>query len=242
MNTAIDRKEHGLLQDKAAVVAAIGLLANMILSGAAYMGVLPGIIGNGDISAVIDNVITLEQQFRVAICLLTLNVVADIVVFWALYYFLRPTGKSISLLALLFGVIHAVVALSAVNNLIDILLMINSTASESLIHSDMFHVQIATLTGAFHWAWQAGMVMFGVHMLLRGYLFVKAGYMKKWLGIILLIVAAGYLFDGFGQILVSGFGNPLVTNYVGWFEALLVIWLLIKGRKTGREDIPPAYS
>ena len=60
-----------------------------------------------------------------------------------------------------------------------------------------------------------------------------AGYMKKWLGVIILIVAAGYLIDGFGQILISGYDSTVVSDYVGALEAVLIIWLLAKGRKIG---------
>jgi len=227
MNQSIN-KSLELSRNKAAIVAAIGLIGNIIFAVVALM-MIPEIITNGDIAAVISDIIASEQQFRLAICLLVLNVIADIIVFWALYYFLRPISNSLSLLAVLFGIMHAVVGLSAVNNLTNILHMIDITASGSMVSADMFQLQAATMISAFHWAWQAGMVMFGVHLIFRGCLLFKAGYMKKWLGVIILVVAAGYLVDGFGQILISGYDS--LSGYVGALEAVLVIWLLVKGRK-----------
>ena len=73
--------------------------------------------------------------------------------------------------------------------------------------------------------------MFGVHLLLRGWLLFKAGYMKKLLGAVMLIVAVSYLIDGFCQILISGYDSPIMSIYVGWLEALLPVWLIMKGRK-----------
>ncbi|MDR2712753.1 MAG: DUF4386 domain-containing protein [Clostridiales bacterium] len=215
--------------NKTAIAAAIALFANIILAGAAYGGILPGIISKGDGAAILSNIIVSEQQFRIAICLLILNVIADIVVFWALYSFLKPVNKSISLLAALFGAMHAVVALAATNNLIDLLHMADRSISG--FNSEIFYAQTITAIDAFNWAWQAGMVMFSIHLLLRGWLLLKAGYLKKMLGIVMLIVAAGYLIDGFGRILISGYNSSLVSVYVGWLEVVLPIWLLAKGRK-----------
>ena len=216
-----------LSQSKVAIIAAIALLANIVFAGVAYGGILPGIIGKGDASVVVDTILSSEQSFRIAIFLLTLNVIADVVVFWALYSFLKPINKSISLLAAVFGVMHAVVMLSAVCSLVELLNMANYATSDPV----MLYAQTATAIAAFNWAWQGGMVMFGIHLLLRGWLLLKAGYMKRILGILMLVVAAGYLIDGFGQILISGYDSSVVSVYVGWLEVVLPIWLFIKGRK-----------
>ena len=214
----------GLNQKSAAIMAAIALFANIILAGSVHSVILPKIVGIGDATNILENIVANEQQFRIAIFLLTLNVIADIVVFWALYFILKPVNKSISILAALFGAMHTVVALSAINNLSDLLHL----TCYPLFNTDM---EAAIALHAFHWAWQAGMVMFGIHLILRGWLLYRAAYMDKMLGIVMFIVAAGYLIDGFGQILISGYNSSVVSVYVGWMEALLPIWLIIKVRK-----------
>jgi len=130
---------------------------------------------------------------------------------------------------------HAVVGLLSINNLTDLLHMGIRTASDSSLNAIIFHAQAVTAIDAFNWAWQAGFVFFGIHLFLRGGLFFKAGYMKKWLGIALLIAASGYLIDGFGQMLISGYDIPVV-GYVGILEAVLAVWLLVEGRKVGIGD------
>ncbi|MCL2012382.1 MAG: DUF4386 domain-containing protein [Cystobacterineae bacterium] len=226
-----------LTQSKAAIVAAMALLANIIVASAVFFGVLPGIMGTGDAALAFGNVMASEQAFRMAICLLLLNFIADIFVFWALYYFLKLTSKSISFLALLFGLMHVVVGLLSIKNLTDLLHMANRAVADLSFNASLFHAQAATAIDAFHWAWQAGFILFGIHLLLRGYLFL---YIKKWLGIALIFAAAGYLFDGFSQILISGYNTTVVTNYVGWLEILLPIWLLVQGRKAGIPPLKPA--
>lgn len=226
----VNTENTGLSQSKAAIVASIAIIINLILAPAAYFGILPGIFDTGDAVATFENIISSEQQFRIAIFFLTLNFISDIVVFWALYYFLKPVNKGISLLMLVFGVIHVAVGLLSINNLTGLLHLVNLAASNSSFNAAMFHTQTATAINAFNWAWQAGFVMFGVHLMLRGYLFLKAGCMKKWLGIALMTAAAGYLIDGFGQILFHGYDTSFVSNYVGILEVLLPVWLLVKGR------------
>ena len=221
-----------LTRSRAAVIAGIGLVINMIVAFIAFFAILPGIIGTGDVAITFANLLASEQQLRIAIFLLTLNFIVDIVVFWALYYFLKPVSKSISLLALLFGGMHVIVGLLSISNLTSLLHMASRAAFDSALDAAMFHAQAAVAIDAFNWAWQAGFVIFGIHLFLRGGLFFKAGYMKKWLGIALLIAAAGYLMDGFGQMLMSGYNIPVV-GYVGILEAILAVWLLVEGRKIG---------
>ncbi|MCL2423260.1 MAG: DUF4386 domain-containing protein [Micrococcales bacterium] len=222
MNMAVHTDPHraGITRRGFAIVAAVGLLTTMVVAPIAFFGLLPPIL-EGDGATTLTTVATSEQQLRVAIVLLTLNAIADIVVFWALYHFLQPAGRALSHLALLFGLMHVVVMAVAVTNLVDLLHMATSG-----LPSETLEGPAATAAAAFTWAWQAGMVMFGVHLLLRGWLLFTAGYLKKVLGITMWVVAVGYLVDAFGQMLIATYTTAWVSNSVGWLEVVLPLWLV----------------
>ena len=221
----------GLSKSKAAFIAGIALLTNVIIAMPTFFWLLPGILGSGNAAEVLSNIIASEQQFRLGILFLVLNFIADVFVFWALYYFLKPISKSVSFLTLLFGLIHVVVGLLSVSNLSALLHMANRIVLDTSLDLSLFHAQAATMIDAFNWAWQAGFVIFGLHLLLRGCLFYRAGYMKKLLGITLILAGAAYMFDGFAQIIVSGYNTTYAATYLGTLEILLPFWLLIKGRR-----------
>jgi hypothetical protein len=77
--------------------------------------------------------------------------------------------------------------------------------------------------------WHVSLVLFGLHLVLIGYLACKSGYVPWVLGVLLVIAGGGYLVDSFGGLLVAGYTiNVAAFTFVG--EALLMLWLLVKGR------------
>jgi Domain of unknown function (DUF4386) len=83
---------------------------------------------------------------------------------------------------------------------------------------------------AFNDIWNAGLILFGVHLLLIGYLAYRSRFIAKAIGVLVAIAGLGYLVDGFGTVLVSGYSlNVARVTFIG--EAVLIFWLLIKGRR-----------
>lgn len=76
----------------------------------------------------------------------------------------------------------------------------------------------------------SGLVLFGGHLLLLGYLAYQSGFVPKLLAILIAIAGAGYVIDSFGSLLSGSYTVELSTfTFIG--EALLIIWLLVKGRR-----------
>jgi len=71
-------------------------------------------------------------------------------------------------------------------------------------------------------------IFWGLWLLPLGWLVFRSGFLPRWLGVLLLIAGAGYLFD-FLTSTVFPFGGVAVTTYTFIGELLLPLWLLIKG-------------
>ena len=52
--------------------------------------------------------------------------------------------------------------------------------------------------------WDVALIVFGVHLLLLGYLAYRSGYVPKVFGVLLVISGLGYLIDGFATVLGQG--------------------------------------
>lgn len=79
-----------------------------------------------------------------------------------------------------------------------------------------------------------GLAIFGLHLILVGYLVFKSGYATKWMGILLGVLLAiaglGYMVDSFGRLLLPSYTASVAqVTFVG--EVLLIFWLLWKGIK-----------
>jgi Domain of unknown function (DUF4386) len=83
---------------------------------------------------------------------------------------------------------------------------------------------------AFHDGWTLALAVFGAHLLVLGYLIVRAAYLPRLLGIVVVIASLGYLIDSFGGSLWKGYHAEL-TRYTSVGEVLLMGWLLWKGRR-----------
>ena len=185
-----------------------------------------------DPATTINNISLYTGMFRTGITLFLLVALLDIIVAWALYIFLRPVNKYLSLLTAWLRVVYATILLVALINLINVFIFTGSAGYLSGYSTDQLNSQVMLSIDLFNHIWEFGLIIFGFHLLLLGYLFIKAGYMKKILGILLILAALGYLVDGFGKLLSANYSLTIgMFTFIG--EIVLVFWLLIRGRKVG---------
>ena len=94
---------------------------------------------------------------------------------------------------------------------------------------DQRHTQALAKIEDFLSIWHVGLVLFGLHLVLIGYLAYRSGYVPRVLGVLLVIAGAGYLVDSFADMFVANYrANVAAVTFIG--EALLMLWLLVKGR------------
>jgi hypothetical protein len=114
--------------------------------------------------------------------------------------------------------------------LVNILQLISGAGTTVSPESEQLQSQVLHLLEQFNRGWDLSMIVFGFHLLIIGYLIFRAGYMKRILGILLILASIGYLIDGFGQILSPEYhGTIALYTFIG--ELVLIFWLLIKGGK-----------
>jgi hypothetical protein len=166
-----------------------------------------------------------EALFRWGIASLLTAAVLDVVIAAALLRLFTPVNRDISRLAAWFRLTYAAVFLVAVSQLAGVLPNLDNPA------------QAQRSIDSFNDIWNAGLILFGMHLLLIGYLAYRSGFIAKIIGILLVIAGLGYLVDCFGAVLVSGYSlNVAQVTFVG--EAVLIFWLLIKGRRLTLNPAP----
>ncbi len=161
-----------------------------------------------------------EGLFRAGAASLFLVVVLDVIVACALYRVFAPVDRTMSLLAAAFRLVYAAVFMVALGSLL-----------AALRDFDRVHVE------AFDDLWKTGLGLFGVHLLLLGYLAYRSSDFPSWLGILLAVAGLGYLVESLGVF----FGRDLtisVYTFVG--ELLLAFWLVFRGfRPSTRSSAEP---
>ena len=99
-------------------------------------------------------------------------------------------------------------------------------------------VQAMSFLKAFQNIFDKGLILFGFHLLVLGYLAFKSGYVPKWLGTFLVLAGLGYIVDGFGKMFSPAY-NLSISQFTFIGEVLLIFWLLWRGFK-GFENSPPS--
>jgi len=78
--------------------------------------------------------------------------------------------------------------------------------------------------------WKVSLILFGLYLILLGYLACRSGYVPRLLGVLLVIAGGGYLIDSTAGLLSPSYTASLSSfTFIG--EALFMLWLPLKGRK-----------
>jgi hypothetical protein len=160
--------------------------------------------------------------------------VLDVVVAWALYVFLKPAGRSIALLAAWFRVAYAAVFTAALDNLFVAARLLSDADSLGAFGTGRLNAQAMMSVNAFNDEWHAALAIFGLHLLVLGYLAFRSGYVPTVVAVLVMIASLGYLIDSFGGILWTNY-NANITQFTFVGEVLLMVWLLWKGTLTKNE-------
>lgn len=214
----------------AAFVAGLGLLVMAILAAFANFYVLQNLVVANDANATAANIVASGGLFRIGLSCFVLVAVLDVVVAWALYVLLEPVNRSLSLLAAWFRVAYAAVFTIALIPLSSVQHLLGGSEYLKGLEANQLHAQVMVSVNAFRSGWDVGLILFGMHLLILGYLVFKSGFFPKWLGVLVSIASVGYLVDSFGKILIPNYNLTLsMFTFVG--EFLLIFWLLGKSVK-----------
>jgi len=209
--------------------AGIALLLLSVLSIFGFIVVVKGLVTPGDPAQTAKDITESSGWFRLGIAALYLVIPLDIVVGWALFRVFSPVSKSLSMLAATFRVAFAVVFMVAISRLVDVLRLLDNDSYLALFSPAQLHTQALLAINAFNDVWHAGLFLFGLHLLVVGYLAFKSGYVPKFIAVLVAIDGLSYVLDTFGTVLCPATWIDTATfTFIG--ELLLGLWLVIRGR------------
>ena len=143
--------------------------------------------------------------------------------------FFEPVDRGLSRLAAWFRLGYAAIFAVAIGQLVGVPLLLGNDQYLTTFSIEQRRTQALVAVQSFQNIWHVGLALFGIHLILIGYLAYRSGYVPRILGALLVIAGCGYVFDTFGALLVADYSlNVAAVTFIG--EAALMLWLLIKGR------------
>ncbi len=228
---------------KAALVAGFGYLGILVFDTFAISQV-DGLIVRGDAATTASNIMASESLFRLGIVSWIVVLALDVLVAWALYVFLEPAGRHLSLLAASFRLVFVVIAAGALGSLLSAPHLLGGAGDVTALEPGQLEALVMLSLDPYEFGFNVGFVFFGLHVLCLGYLILKTGYVPRFLGVLLVVAAAGYFIDSFASLVSSTYGDnqALFIVFVAVpalvAEYSLAFWLLIKGGKGERREKP----
>ena len=217
--------------------AGLGYLVIFITGIVSNFAILENIIVPGDAAATSANIINQESLFRTGMLGFVIMVIFDLFLTWALYLLLKPVSRDLSLLSAWMRLVNVSIFAVALFHLFTILNISNNAAYLDVFDPQQLHAQIMLSLDDFNNTWLIGLIFFGLHLGVLGYLIVKSGYIPKFIGVLLFLASGGYLADSFAHILLSDYEKykdlfsmiVIVPGVIG--ELSLTFWLLFKAGK-----------
>ncbi|GAB3655802.1 DUF4386 domain-containing protein [Glycomyces tarimensis] len=215
--TAIDSPARSLRP--ASLTAGLSLLLMIVLAFFGNFVAVESVVTPGDAARTAADIAASERLFRWGVACLVLVVILDVIVAAALYSLFATVDRTVSMTAAWFRVAYAAVFLVGIAQL--------ALAADRLETPEAVMAAI----DEFGAVWNIGLGIFGVHLLLIGWLAYRADFIAKIFGVLLAIAGVGYFVDGIGTIAVRDYSLDLAL-YTFFGELALMLWLLIKGTRT----------
>lgn len=218
----------------ARLVAVATGIALLVMAAAAFY--VTAILWRLQVFRDIDQHQHLRQLLKYSVSGWLLILIADVLVAWGLFVLLRKIDERISLLTAWLRLMYTVFLGIAIADLVLCLLLLNDSNSiYAAGESQSPGLMIIVLIKGFKEVWSLGLILFGLHLLGLGYLALRSGFIPRFLGVLLVLAAPGYIITNTGSLVSSDFENyktyvemtfmlPMILGETG-----LAVWLILKG-------------
>jgi hypothetical protein len=105
------------------------------------------------------------------------------------------------MLAAALRLVYSGVFMVAIGQLLGVIRLLNNDGNLAVFGADQVDAQAMLGITAFNDIWYVGQFLFGLHLLLIGYLTYRSHYIPRLLGVLLVIAGLGYATDSLGAVL-----------------------------------------
>jgi hypothetical protein len=143
----------------------------------AEFSIYPKLVVPGNAAQTVANIAAHHGLFLIALFSYLYNFIDDVIIAWAMYVLLAPVNRSLALLASWLQLVYAVIAIFATFNLATAYRMVTVPEYATLFGANGFVAQVSLLLHSFCYDYSLALVIFGLHLLLAGYLMVRSSYL-----------------------------------------------------------------
>lgn len=207
---------------QAALVAGFTYLLNPVTFAEAY--VMPRLV-SVDPTHTITNLTAHPHLFSAGILSYVISALGDVVMAWALYALLRPVDHALAMLGSLLQLVYAAAWLAAISNLGMVYRLVAIPDYSRHASAAGLPSQVAELLGAYRSGWGLSLILFGLHLVLTGWLIARSSYLPRWLGWLLFVDGWAWVVDSLSIYLFPE-ANLGFLKLIFAAELIFMVWLL----------------
>jgi hypothetical protein len=234
MSTTSALHSGGITLRQAAVITGLAYVLDPVAY--AELSLYPRVVIPNNVGQTVHNIEGMGGLFAAAILCYLINFILDFIAAWALYFLLKPVNNALSLLMAGLRVLYTVLGLYGVLQLALAYRLVHGPYYSTAFGVSQLQAQVQVLIDSFRYGWTFSLVIFGIHLVLLGYLIYRSGYIPKLLGILLAFLGFGWMATELRPYLYPA-ANLDWFFTVGFAELLFPLWLLIMGWRIRDPDL-----
>lgn len=216
-----------------ALLAGWSIVLMALLAGFAHGYVFSSLFVPGNAPVTVHQLRLSETLFRAGILAFWVVLLCDVVVSGALYLFLKPVHQRLTLWSTGLRLVYTAMLGAALMHLTAIVPLLYDQTPTAEVPGE----PILRLFGQFSLGWSAGLLVFGVHLLVLGVLVYRAEFVPPVWGWLLGLAGICYLSTNLANLLWDDYPThkatvegilslPMIVGELGFG-----IWLLVRGGK-----------
>ena len=173
----------GLSLRGAARVLALAYLLNPVTFAQGYA--MPHLVA-GDPAGTVANMAAHPHLFGAAILSYFFSALGDVAMAWGLYILLAPVNRALAVLGATLQWVYAAAWLAAISQLGVLYRLVDVPDYGGQIKVADMPAQAAQLLAGYRSGWGLALVLFGLHLVVTGWLIARSTYLPRWIGWLLL--------------------------------------------------------
>jgi hypothetical protein len=187
----------------------------------------------GDAAATSANIMANQGMFRLSIATALVVQVTHIFIVLLLYQLLKPVGKALAALMVVFMLVSVPITMLNELNHFAVLLVLSGADFLKVFPADQLKAMVPLFFALHDFVINsiAG-IFWGLWLLPMGILVYRSGFMSKIPGVLLLVAGSAYVVDSFAKTLWTGYADSILATIVMvalFGEIVFPVWLLITG-------------
>ena len=233
MNTNVTTQPIGEMSPLfKARIAGVCWLMTFVTSGFA-MSVFTRLVVSDNAAVTATNLLAHEGLFRSGTALILISTAFYVAVTLLIYELLKPVNRTVSLLAAFFSLVGcAVGALACLFDLAPLVLLRGGTYLSVFTAEQLQALALVFLKVRLMANDNIGLVFFGLHCLLIGYLILRSTFLPRIIGALMLFAGFGWLTFLLPALATGLSPYNMIPGAIG--ELSLTLWLLVKGVNLAR--------